>query len=80
MNKVISYSAPDEAVGRDDFSIKVRPLNGPWQNLYVYKVPVEGDKLRIMGSCGASFDDRKTRGYHGGGDLIGKIHYENIDI
>ena len=43
---LIIYPAPAEAVGNSDFTVRVRLLNGEWQELFCYNVKVDMHDVR----------------------------------
>lgn len=46
MNALKVYSVPKEAVGNDDFSVRVRSENKEWKELFVYQVKVDMHNVR----------------------------------
>jgi hypothetical protein len=46
MSQLIVYSAPKEAVGNDDYSVKVKTKTGEWEDLFVYEVKVDMHDVR----------------------------------
>ena len=45
-NDLITYPAPAEAAGNSDFTVRVRSLNGEWQELFCYNVKVDMHDVR----------------------------------
>ncbi|MDY7223285.1 glycosyl hydrolase family 28 protein [Halalkalibacterium halodurans] len=46
MSQLKVYSVPKEAVGNDDYSVKVRTKTGEWEDLFVYEVKVDMHHVR----------------------------------
>ncbi|SFF08940.1 Glycosyl hydrolases family 28 [Paenibacillus algorifonticola] len=46
MSQTIIYPAPEGAIGSDNYRVRVRPIGGGWQELFVYEVKVDMHNVR----------------------------------
>lgn len=46
MSELIVYSQPDEAIGKEDFTVSVRKPSGEWQRLFVFEAKVDMHDVR----------------------------------
>lgn len=46
MNTLVIYEQPKEAIGKDDFTVKVREPGGVWQSLFVFEAKVDMHQVR----------------------------------
>jgi hypothetical protein len=69
MSQLKVYSVPKEAVGNDDYSVKVRTKTGEWEDVFVYEVKVDMHDVRKASMV--TFDMNETV------DIEITCHYEN---
>lgn len=46
MSELIIYEQPNEALGKDDFTVSVREPGGVWQSLFVFEAKVDMHQVR----------------------------------